>query len=109
MVALGNRISMCFLGISEKGQVGDFINGISTPILTILMTYLLYKSFIMQYEANVIQKNAILKLNQESEARKSSEWIMKIFDEMKNELEKMTYERYSDNRWVKYQGIKAIQ
>ena len=59
-----------FLNFTDTGQIGDTIGGIMSPFIAILVGYLTFEAFRMQYIANEMQKEEQEKQKEEIEQGK---------------------------------------
>ena len=88
--------------IPTNGQIGDTIGGLSQPIIGLLSIYLLYKSFKIQYEANVAQDERHKREKQNQLLNRNYEMIFAMFTECKGDLSELSYSDYNGKRAMNY-------
>ncbi len=64
---------MCFIG---KGEIGDTIGGIMGPFVAIIAAFLTFIAFLIQYDANELQKG---ELEKQKKIRQREEFEMKLY------------------------------
>lgn len=69
---------ICPIDLNEYGNLGDFIGGITAPAIGIIASYLVYKSFVSQREANDNQFRVI-------RDQKEYDMLFEIYKEFKQE------------------------
>lgn len=90
--------------LSETGQIGDTIGGITNPIIGLFGAVLVYLSFRQQLLANKIQREA---LREEIKSRKleaTSNILSELFKQLREEYASISFEHES----VKYHGRSAL-
>lgn len=90
-------ISQIHTGIdfSKTGQIGDTIGGITTPILTLIGSFLVYYSFRQQLIANRIQLDALM----EERTERSDDKIISFCESISNDIRTdiNNFSTYDDN------------
>jgi hypothetical protein len=96
------------LGFSDKGQVGEYLGGVATPIIGFVSAVLVYLTFQQQIRANKIQ---IAALQNEIEARKIESKINKyknIVVNLREEIKEMTYKSHFHSEVI-FTGMQAVE
>lgn len=76
---------------SETGQIGDTIGGISAPFINIIGAVLVYLSFIEQFKANQIQRNALNNEIARNKEDKEFDLLFSLFRDIKTDLDNFHY------------------
>ena len=82
--------------LSNTGQIGDTIGGITAPIINIIGAILVYSSFIEQNRANKIQSE-----------QNTFNLLHELYKELKSELNNLTFATKNVNNGSSYKGSKA--
>jgi hypothetical protein len=105
MIVLPRPIFYEALGLNNKGQVGDLINGILGPIIAFMSAILLYFTLISQIDANEIQQQRL------DQARADALYQSKFdfyLSEIKAIKEIYSHILYQDLSGEKYQGVHGL-
>jgi hypothetical protein len=105
--------------LSNTGQIGDTIGGITAPIISLLGAILVYYSFQAQIKANKIQSDALEDEKQQIAKRNQFEKYLLSFDEIKKSLSTVEFivehpgrvvssETFSQPIHVTYHGLNAM-
>lgn len=86
--------------VENSGEVGDIIGGISGPIISIFGAILIYKSFLVQLEANKIQADNFLK---DKEFRE----LWELYKDTKNDFISLDF--ISPENGITYNGMHALE
>lgn len=78
------------LDLTNTGQIGDTIGGITSPIIGSIGAILVYLSFKQQFEANEIQKTALKNAINDGIIQTEISQIEKLFEMVKSEINSMT-------------------
>lgn len=82
--------------LTDTGQIGDTIGGITAPIINIIGAILVYSSFIEQNRANKIQSE-----------QNTFNLLHELYKELKSELVNLTFSTKKVNNGHSYKGSKA--
>lgn len=94
----------------EKGQIGDTIGGLTTPVFNLIASILVFISFREQYKANQLQKQALDNEIKRSNAIAEYNQIVDLIEEIKAEVKSLVF--YISNSVMedeKHKGIIALK
>jgi hypothetical protein len=80
-----------FWDLSDKGQIGDTIGGIASPIIALLGAVLVFLSFNEQIEANRIQRKALSGEIIRSNSTKDLNLVMDLFRQVREDYDSLSY------------------
>ncbi|WP_182650285.1 hypothetical protein [Flavobacterium sp. SOK18b] len=83
--------------LSNTGEIGDTIGGITSPIINIIGSILIYVSFLEQNKANKIQTN-----------QNNFELLHELYKDQKDDFRNIIFASRSVNNGFMYQGQKAL-
>ena len=82
--------------LTNTGQIGDTIGGITAPIINVIGAILVYSSFLEQNRANKIQSE-----------QNTFNLLHELYKELKSELNNLTFATKNVNNGNSYKGSKA--
>lgn len=92
-----------WIGVEDKGVIGDFINGVTAPFITLIGIIVTFLAFFIQFQANIQQRQQFidaleLQKNQFDNSKNIDErkWLLERFDEKFYELLKLHKENILD-------------
>lgn len=80
-----------WISFQETGQIGDTIGGITAPIVNLIGAILVYFALSAQIDANKIIQGQIDEQKKFDVESKNFNNLLKIYDEIKNDIEDFTY------------------
>ena len=87
--------------LTQTGQIGDTIGGITAPVINILGSILIYLSFKEQYRANQIQAKTLQNELTRNRLKSNAEIILNLYNESKEDFNAIEYEGLKGNQAVK--------
>lgn len=90
--------------IQNYANLGDAIAGLTTPLVTIFGSYLVYLSFRQQLKANLMQQKA---LNEEMKRINQQKEFSVLYDLFKDF--KLEYDKLESNRRKRHKGVDEIE
>ncbi|WP_339834917.1 hypothetical protein [uncultured Flavobacterium sp.] len=86
------------LDLTQTGQIGDTIGGITAPLINILGAILVYLSFKEQFKANQIQAKALNNEIKQNRLKSNAEILHNLYNECKE-----------DFFMIEYNGLKGTE
>jgi hypothetical protein len=77
--------------ISDKGEIGDVIGGITAPVVGLLGSFLVYLSFYQQLQANKLQREAISNEAKRAQNLKEFSSLLDLYKSIKDDFNSLVY------------------
>ncbi len=83
--------------LSETGQIGDTIGGITSPIIGLFGAVLVYLSFKQQFEANKLQREALTKEIKDQSVNREINQIETLYSQIKEDINNLEFQGMRDD------------